>query len=206
MRNHWRTLLQDLDYKPGETILDVGGGMDPVPIADMVIDVENFGLGGKAYTLLDLCSDKFPFPDKSFDICICSQTLEDLPSPKLAMQEISRVAKRGLIEVPHRGPESLKNTHYNGYPKPDGAMEEIWCFGTEHHKWLIEEKDGVLHFTFKNQMHLMRHTIPHWTGPGGIKFLWKDTIPYVMHYDMDQRMMTLNYSQFKEQNRQYWSS
>jgi ubiquinone/menaquinone biosynthesis C-methylase UbiE len=179
--------------------------MDPVPIADMVVDIKNFGLGGKAYTLLDLCSDRLPFEDNSFDVCICSQTLEDLPSPKLAIQEISRVAKRGIIEVPHRGPESVKTMHYDGYPKPVWAEPEVWCYGTEHHKWLVEEKSGVLHFTFKNQMQLMRNPVPNWSGPTNIRFLWKESIPYEIHYDMDQSATETNYRNFRLENSEYWS-
>jgi SAM-dependent methyltransferase len=204
MRLHWQDLLADLNYQEGETIIDVGGAMDPVPIANVVVDIVNLGRGGLTYTLLDLCSDRLPFEDDAFDICICSQTLEDLPSPKLALQEISRVAKRGIIEVPFRGPESVKNLHYNGYEKPPGALDEVWCFGTEHHKWLCEEIDGVLHFTFKNQMHLMRHPIPKWTGRGGIRFQWEGSVPFQIHYDMDQAKMDQNYARFRNDNRESW--
>lgn len=204
MRNHWQDLLKQLNHQSDETVVDVGGAMDPVPIADMVIDIHNLGRGGKAYTILDLCSDVLPFPDNHFDICICSQTLEDLPSPKLAMKEISRISKRGIIEVPHRGPESLKNLHYDGYPKHTHSLDPVWCYGTEHHKWLIEEINGVLHFTVKNQMHLMRNPIPKWTGPTGVRFQWQGSIPFEIHYDIDQSQMDQNYLDFRDRSRKFW--
>lgn len=204
MKNHWNILLQELNYKSGETIIDVGGAMDPVPIADVVVDIMDLGRGGRSYVLLDLCTDTLPFADKSFDICVCSQTLEDLACPVMALKEMSRIAKRGIVEVPHRGPESLKNLHYNGYPKPSYSYDEVWCFGTEHHKWLIEEIDGVLHFTFKNQMNLMRHPIPQWNGPGGIRFKWENDIPFRILYDIDQKTTDENYRLFREKNEQYW--
>ncbi len=204
MKYHWQTLLEELKYRSGEKILDVGGAMDPVPIADVVIDLGNLGLGGKSYTLLDLCSDVFPFPDKYFDICICSQTLEDLACPHLAIKEMSRVAKRGVIECPHRGPESLVNNYYDSLPKPEYSLDNVWCFGTEHHKWLIEIIKDKLCFTIKNPVYLMWHPVPKWNGPGGIKYIWHDKIDYLLMYDISPLNMHQNYADFRERNKQYW--
>jgi SAM-dependent methyltransferase len=206
MKDHWQQLLDKLEYKPSEKILDVGGAMDPVPIADVVIDLYNLDRGGKQYVLLDLCCDTFPFPDNYFDICICSQTLEDLASPRLAIREISRVAKRGVIECPHRGPESVK-TSYNDYvDKPPYAESvDVWCYGTEHHKWLVENISGTLKFRPKNMIYLMMHNIPKWTGPTGVTFYWKDNIQYDIAYDIDPRFMHEDYFLFRERTKQYWS-
>lgn len=205
MKDHWQTLLARLDYRPGQIILDVGGAMDPVPIADVVIDGFDFGLGGKSYSRLDLCSDVFPFPDKYFDICICSQTLEDLASPRLALKEMSRVAKRGIIECPHRGPESLRISQNNLVQKPDYSQDvDVWCYGSEHHKWLVEVIDDKLIFTIKNMIYLMMHPIPQWRGETGISFKWEGTIPCGVMYDIDPRSMHYNYYDFRERNRPHW--
>jgi len=193
MRLHWQELLKQLDHKPGEIILDVGGAMDPVPIADMVIDCMDLGRGGKDYTILDLCVNAFPFPDNHFDICICSQTLEDLASPGLALAEMSRVAKRGIIEVPHRGPESIKQ-----FWAPDHS---VWTFGANHHKWLIEEIDDQLSFTIKRYDLLMKYPISSWNGPGGIRFQWENEIPHVINYDIHDNVINENYSTFYEVNK-----
>jgi SAM-dependent methyltransferase len=205
MRDHWQQLLKQLDYQPGEKILDVGGAMDPIPIADVIIDAFDFGLGGKSYTLLDLSCDTIPFPDKYFDICICSQTLEDLTSPRLIIREMSRVAKRGIIEVPHRGSESLRVSQNHIVQKPNYSSDvDVWCYGTEHHKWLIEVVNHELFFTVKNMIYLMMHPIPQWRGQGGIRFQWANSIPYKIMYDIDPRSMHRNYHDFRERNRQYW--
>lgn len=203
MKHHWQELLQQLDYKEGEKILDVGGAYDPVPIADVVIDCLNLGKGGKSYTLLDLNCQGFPFPDNYFDVCICSQTLEDLPSPRLAMIEMSRVAKRGIIEMPHRGPESLINRYYDK-DKPDCAMDDVWHFGVGHHKWLFEEIDDGLHAVPKIQYLLMYYPIPGWRGDHGIRYIWRDNIKCSMIYDIDENVMAADYRRFREDNRQYW--
>jgi SAM-dependent methyltransferase len=203
MKDHWESLLEKLDYKEGEKILDVGGAYDPVPISDVVIDCVDLGRGGGQYVLLDLCCHGFPFPDDYFDICICSQTLEDLASPHLAILEMSRVAKRGIIEAPHRGPESLRNDSYNK-TKPDCALDEVWHFGVGHHKWLIEELDDMICFTPKVQYLLMKYPIPRWNGPKGVTFKWEGKIPYGLLYDIDESAMELNYWQFRERSQEFW--
>lgn len=190
MRLHWQDLLRQLNYRPGETILDVGGAMDPVPIADVIIDCADLGRGGKSYTILDLCINTFPFPDNHFDICICSQTLEDLASPGLALLEMSRVAKRGIIEVPHRGAESIKF-----FWAPDHS---VWTFGANHHKWLIEEIDDKLNFTIKRYDLLMKYPIEKWNGPGGIRFQWENEIPHNIIYDINDSVIDSNYNKFYE--------
>lgn len=201
MRNHWQEILKVIKYQPGETILDVGGAMDPMPIADMVVDVIDLGLGGKNYTIMDITSEPLPFADKSYDIVICSQTLEDLASPTLILREMSRVGKRGIIESPHRGPESVKSM----MPAYKGSGEEIpFCFGAYHHKWLIELIDNTLVFTPKNYLFLMRHPIPKWTGPGGVNIAWYNNIPFRVNLDIHEQSFDENYKKFKEDNKKYW--
>ena len=202
MKNHWFNLLKKLDYKEGERIIDIGGAYDPVPIADVVVDICNLGRGGKSYTLLDMCSQYLPFPDKSFDIAICSQTLEDLCSPTLILSEMQRVAKRGIIESPHRGVESTK--HFYNHLKEDGSLEEIWHFGVGHHKWLIETIDDYITFVPKIQYMLMIHPIPKWTGPGGIEYIWNTDIKAKIMYDIEEEPISENYRKFKRDNKQYW--
>lgn len=205
MKDHWKRLLAGLDYKSGESIIDIGGAMDPVPIADVVVDLIPPTTKVDKFYQVDITCQGLPFQDKSFDICVCSQTLEDLTSPMLVLSEMQRVAKRGVIEVPHRGVESLKNLHYNGKPKPSYAMPEVWHFGVGHHKWLIEQHgENMLLFTPKIQYMLMRHPIPKWNGPGGITFYWKDGFKFGLMYDIDEQVVDQNFMDFRERNRQFW--
>ena len=53
-----------------------------------------------------------PFPDKSFDVVGCFEVLEHLPAdaPELALRELARVARRGLVlSVPQEPLFSLAN-------------------------------------------------------------------------------------------------
>jgi len=205
LKNHWQRLLTELNYKDGEKIIDIGGGMDPVPIADMIVDIKNYGKGGKAYSLLDINCDRLPFADNEFDIAICCQTLEDLTCPKLILFEMQRVAKRGIIEVPHRGIESLKSSFpaEDAYRNLEVPKENIWCYGTAHHKWLIEEDNGLI-FTIKCHYRLSKWPIPKWNGPTGVHFIWKDNFNFVVNYDIINSVIDKNYRDFKYNNRKYW--
>lgn len=61
----------------------------------------------KTHPKIDLLADLIkglPFKDESFDTIFCSQVLEHLSDPRLALGEISRVLKKGgylILSVPH---------------------------------------------------------------------------------------------------------
>jgi SAM-dependent methyltransferase len=55
-------------------------------------------------------SERFPFPDRAFDVIWCSEVLEHLFDPGFALSEIHRILNAGgrlLLTVPHHG--RLKN-------------------------------------------------------------------------------------------------
>jgi hypothetical protein len=70
--------------------------------------------------------EKMPFGDLEFDFVICRQVLEHVADPRRAAAELSRVAKRGLVEVPSRAGELL-----NGNPT---------------HRWIVDREGDVLVF------------------------------------------------------------
>jgi SAM-dependent methyltransferase len=57
-----------------------------------------------AYGCADVVSDEFlPFPDASFDLCLCTQAFYFLPEPARAVAELARVLRPGghaLLTVP----------------------------------------------------------------------------------------------------------
>jgi hypothetical protein len=201
MRNHWKQLLEKLGHKEGETIVDIGGAYDPVPIADLVIDLCDMGKGGKSYKILDITSEILPYPNNCFDIAICSQTLEDVTCPTLALKEMSRIAKRGVIEVPHRGKESVKQMHPE-WETPDGSVP--YTYGSGHHKWLIEVVNDKIVFTPKLYYMLMRYPIPKWTGPNGLSYIWKDKINFEVVFDIHDHTIVSNYASFRNRSEAFW--
>lgn len=145
--------------KPTDRVLDVGGGMQPLSRADVVIDImpyaERGGAGGRiggpmerftkdTWVTMDFSGhQKFPFHDKSFDFVFCSHTLEDIADPFWLCAEMNRVGKRGYIETPSRAAESAMGIA--GLWK----LNKNYFTGYYHHRWFVEDKNGELVFTVK---------------------------------------------------------
>jgi len=124
-RNH-------LDIKSADYVLEVGGGHNPHPRSNMIVDKfidSNYHRNGdikvyKNQKFLSADGENLPFKNNEFDYVICNQVLEHVENPAKFLDEQSRVAKRGFIEVP-----SLIGEHL--FPKIS-------------HKWLILEIDNAL--------------------------------------------------------------
>ncbi len=136
-----------------DVVLDVGGGANPMPRADWVLDLmpyETRGLygetvdpdaerfGADTWIVRDICArEPFPFDDGEIDFVVCSHTLEDVRDPLWVCSELIRVAKAGYIEVPSRLEEQSL------------GVQGPWA-GWSHHRWLIEIEDDRIEFAFKS--------------------------------------------------------
>jgi hypothetical protein len=136
-------------------VLDVGGGANPFPRADWVIDLiahadrGHYGdppdAAGERFTertwvQRDICArEPWPFADGQFDFAVCSHTLEDVRDPLYVCDELTRVARSGYIEVPSR----LEEQSY-GFQGP-------WA-GWGHHRWLVDADADGLTFVFKHHV------------------------------------------------------
>jgi demethylmenaquinone methyltransferase/2-methoxy-6-polyprenyl-1,4-benzoquinol methylase len=112
-----RVVLQAIDARPGDTVLDIaaGTGTSSEPLADRGIDVvpADFSMGmlrvGKqrrhdlGFTAADAM--RLPFADSSFDVVTMSFGLRNVADPDAAMREFLRVTKPGgrfvLCEFSH---------------------------------------------------------------------------------------------------------
>jgi Methyltransferase domain len=149
---------------PDTKVLDIGGWARPFNRANYVIDAEPYETRGyfgdpklasvrgwyapaqagdrewfsrDTWIQRDICDhEPFPFADKQIDFVICSQTLEDLRDPLWICAEMTRVGKRGYIEVPSRLVESSRGVERNQV-------------GWSHHRWLIDIVDNHVYFTMK---------------------------------------------------------
>ena len=127
----------ELAIPDGALVADVGGGHNPHPRADVVIDlrargdIDPYGHPESATSSLwvvhDVCSSRpIPFPDDHFDFVIATHVLEDIRDPIRACEEIMRIGRAGYIEVPSIESEltfQLESRHHTGR----------W-----HHRWLVE--------------------------------------------------------------------
>jgi hypothetical protein len=134
-------------------ILDVGGGAAPFARAKHILDIIPFDAervqsnawGGEPapwtksdYTEFDLCAgSRWPFPDQSFALGLCSHTLEDMRDPLPALAEMGRVCRRLLIITPSR---LLEQTRGIDHPR--------FC-GFAHHPWIVFADAGGLVFRRK---------------------------------------------------------
>lgn len=122
----------DLSIHRKDHVLEVGSGHNPSyrsnVIADKYIDNNRHRCGDiKIYPhqqFIQADGELLPFKDKEFDYVICNQVLEHVEHPKLFLDEICRVGKRGYIETPSLIGEFL-------FPK-------------ESHKWVILDIDDKL--------------------------------------------------------------
>jgi hypothetical protein len=172
---------------PEMRVVDIGGGANPSPRADYVIDGLEFDQRGalrrvgsieervtpERWVTLDLCERKcWPFPDKFFDFATCTHVLEDLRDPIWVCSEIARIAKAGYIEVPSRVVEQSRGVEHPCYA------------GYYHHRWLVSMEGTKLQFRFKpHSLHVIRAAIVTEVGPNreinpkyaNLSFDWQGT-------------------------------
>jgi hypothetical protein len=134
--------LLDFGISEDEYVLDVGGGNKPFPRANVVVerylkdssqrgDKEVVSLPGQKLVIAD--ASALPFKDNEFDFIYTSHTLEhvdDLPS---AIEELSRVGKRGYCALPLG--------EYSPYTDVAG----------QGHKWMCRYENGVFYVRRKEK-------------------------------------------------------
>ena len=128
----------DLSIKHSDHVLEIGGGHNPHPRANVVVDKFpdiNYHRSGdikvlKHQTFIPADGENLPFKDKEFDYVICCQVLEHVNDPAKFLAEQFRVSKRGYIETP-----SMLGEHL--FPK-------------NAHKWILHEHEEVLYLVDKS--------------------------------------------------------
>lgn len=170
---------------PGSKILDVWGASAPYKRATHIIDYVPFDaiqynqvkwegevcFSKDTYVQWDICSrEPFPYKDKEFDFTICSHVLEDIRDPIWVCSELIRISKAGYIEVPSRIYELTF------------GIEAKNLAGASHHRWIVENIDSWLTFTFKNfythKKSINNKNIPLTDENKVIRFFWNNSFVY----------------------------
>src|SRR3989338_3692458 len=105
------------NIKKDDLVLDAGSGDKPLWRADVIVDKyldddQQRHSGAMVYDkrkiFIEADVENLPFKDKVFDFVFCAHLLEHVENPDKAIKELTRVAKRGYIEVPYAIVDLLK--------------------------------------------------------------------------------------------------
>lgn len=142
----------------GARILDCGGWFAPLHRSTHVLDLMPYETRGGRLSLVPLPGERFtretwtqvdflsrdlrlPFPDKYFDLCNCSHTLEDLEDPFPLLSELRRICRAGVFRTPSRLMEQAV-----------GARDRMTSRrGHPHHYWIVETSQGKVVFARKEE-------------------------------------------------------
>jgi len=204
-------IIKKLKIKSTNKVLDVGGSMkqhQQIHI-DTLVDIirpEEAPYGkskllADKFVQLDVTKEKLPFPDKEFDFCLCTHTLEDLYNPFLLISEMSRVAKRGYISTPSMG-KDMEYSHYNLTDWKTGTRRVP---GIAHHKWFFYEKKGVIQVIPKNYpiLYTSKFHITKWSGDIEFQHFWEGKIKYEQVKDLSIHELINEYYIFMNANMKY---
>ena len=188
-----KEIISRFKIKPTDKVLDIGGSMrqrDEINVHTLVDIIRpeeapygTSNLKAENFVKVDITKDRLPFKDKEFDFCICSHTLEDLPTPFLIMVEMSRVAKRGLIITPSMGAD-MAFSHIDFTDWLTGARR---IPGDGHHKWFFYKKGGKMRIIPKNYsiLYTSHFQIVEWSGEQEFIYYWQGSIDYEKGDDLN---------------------
>jgi SAM-dependent methyltransferase len=154
-----------LKIKATEKVIDIGGGDNPFPRADVVVEPYPHNSSHRSGTAIppginyvEAFAEDLPFEDREFDVAISRQVLEHVQSPAAACREMMRVARRGYIETPQKIYDILLG------PNPG-------------HNWFITLKENKL--IFERRM-FVRHPFRH---PGLAAVPSSAAVQFLLHYE-----------------------
>lgn len=110
-----------------------------VDISEKAIKILEKSIDAKSY-VSDICN--MPFGDDTFDLIICTHTLEHCENPLMALNELYRVSKNNsivLLEVPIENVDSPRTNvgHFSSFKTEDYFLE----FVSNKFEILNKEKD-----------------------------------------------------------------
>lgn len=204
-------IIEKLKIKPSDRILDIGGSMmqHRVIKVDTLADLirpEDAPYGStkllaKHFIQVDVTKNKLPFKDKEFDICLCTHVLEDLPSPFLIMNEMARVAKRGLIVTPSMGEDMV----FTPLDRTDWLTGARRVPGQAHHRWFFVKDGNSLKVIPKIYpiLYTKDFQVVGWMGEKEMIYEWKDQIKYKEFVGINIHNLIEEYRKFFRSNKKY---
>jgi len=81
-------------------VLDLGRGRDGIKLAGTYADIENYTSHYPNNRFVQTEASETPFEDKEFDFVFSLHIAEHVSDPHKFCKELTRISKRGLMEVP----------------------------------------------------------------------------------------------------------
>jgi len=144
LKNYLKYIHQNLNFrvKRNKKVIDIGSGHSPLIRADILCDFLPLKTSQRPVAGIYTPPNRFvvgniqelPFRTKAFDFAYSRAVLEHIADPVKACQEISRIAKGGMLILP-------------------SYLWEIMG-GSEAHLWLIKRKKDKLIFQRKILKHV----------------------------------------------------
>ena len=96
-----------LSQNPNWKVLDVGCGYGANKYATTISDILDLSDHYRDKTFVKITEKKLPFKDKEFDFVIASHVAEHVEDISFFLNELSRVGRKGYIEVPTKLEDNL---------------------------------------------------------------------------------------------------
>lgn len=195
IRSAFKYLSEIIQIPRNYKVLDIGSGNNPFARANVLCersvedDLERVGKIVIDRPLVVGDITKLPFQDKAFDVIVCCHLLEHLEKPEEGLEEIMRVARTGIIEVPSEYFEKINSHNF--------------------HYWYITYEDKVLNFKPKERpifdafltnifhekiwlkdKHFMKFYNSNRYKYFNIRFKWKEKIAYRIHRNLGESIIS----------------
>jgi|TARA_R110000744_G_scaffold99591_7_gene192138 SAM-dependent methyltransferase len=167
-REHaFKMIRQNRDWN----VLDLGCGTDGMKLANHYADIENYAPQYSANAFTQTDASDTPFRDKQFDFVFSLHIAEHVLQPVKFCKELTRISKRGFIEVPT--PFFDNFVVGNSNPPPHG------------HVWWVTFDDSRGELVFKPRLHILRELatpadttalIPFFRDSMVLELYWEDNI------------------------------
>ena len=103
-----KTYIENIiSQNPNWKVLDIGCGYDANKYATTVSDILDLSEHYRDKNFVKITEKKLPFKDKEFDFVIASHVAEHVEDISFFLNELSRIAKKGYIEVPTKLEDNL---------------------------------------------------------------------------------------------------
>lgn len=192
-RIEWRSMLEWLDPKEGERILDIacGGGVLSLKIAEKGCEVRGVDTSEDAIKYAKRLAERekiacefeigsaedLPYPDRYFDKVVCSSSLEHFKDDIRALKEMHRVLK------PNGG--VVLTTDSFTYPVKDELKEkhkEIAYVVNYYTAETLKERFEIAGFEMKRSKYLLNSRITSFFFKIGIELEWSGKLWMVISF------------------------